>query len=121
MKDGMTRRKFLFSTLAASGLAAGAGLSLPALLRKGWAGGAMAPDRYYIFAYFSGGWDILLSLDPRDPTQFHAGNVSQTLILPGYDQLDDDGNDGSLVTAPNGLVFGPYIGDPTSYCMEKSL
>jgi hypothetical protein len=71
----------------------------------------MAPDRYYVFAYFSGGWDVLLSLDPRDPNLFHAGNVSQTLILPGYDQLDDDGNDGSLVTAANGMVFGPYIGD----------
>ena len=24
-------------------------------------------ERYYIFCYFSGGWDILVGLDPRDP------------------------------------------------------
>lgn len=113
MKDGMTRRKFLWTSLLSGGAVAGAGAALPSLFRQGWAGGQGpdAPDRYYIFAYFSGGWDVLLSLDPRDPTQFHAGNVSQTLILPGYDQLDDDTNDGSLVVAGNGMAFGPYIGD----------
>ena len=29
-----------------------------------------APDRYYIFCYFGGGWDVFLSLDPRDPRDF---------------------------------------------------
>ena len=31
----------------------------------------LAPaDRCFVFAYFSGGWDVLLSLDPRDPAVF---------------------------------------------------
>lgn len=46
-------------------------------------------DRYYIFCYFSGGWDTLLSLDPRDPAKFHSGNISKTRIEPNYAGLND--------------------------------
>ena len=45
------------------------------------------PDRCFVFVYFSGGWDVLLSLDPRDPTVFTPERVSETRILPGYDLL----------------------------------
>jgi len=106
---GITRRQFLMTTAAAGG---GAALltGLPSLLPESRTG-APARERYYIFACFSGGWDILLSLDPRDPNEFHAGDVSRTQILPAYDRLDDETNDGSPVVARNGMVFGPYIGD----------
>jgi len=70
------------------------------------------PDRHYIFCYFGGGWDILLSLDPRDPALFTDGNVPVTRIQPGYDQLQappalpyrDVLGDGSM-------FLGPYMGE----------
>ena len=67
-----------------------------------------APDRYYIFCYFPGGWDILLSLDPRDPSVFTNGNMRTTQIQPGYEFLDN--TDGMLVEA-GGMTFGPHIGE----------
>lgn len=44
-------------------------------------------DWNFVFAYFPGGWDILLSLDPRDPTVFTPDVVQDTRILPAYDAL----------------------------------
>lgn len=40
--------------------------------------------RKFVFAYFEGGWDQLLGLDPRNPSTTNAANQ---LIDPGYDQL----------------------------------
>ena len=74
-------------------------------------------DHYYIFCYFSGAWDVLLSLDPREPIKFHAGNLSKTRIEPNYNGLDDDNapNGGKLVDVKgkNGKPeqLGWYIGD----------
>ncbi|HAA57616.1 MAG TPA: transcriptional initiation protein Tat [Myxococcales bacterium] len=45
------------------------------------------PERYFIQCYFSGGWDILLSLDPRDPGKFTDSRIKETRIQPGYDRL----------------------------------
>lgn len=67
-----------------------------------------APDRYYVFCYFTGGWDVLLGLDPRDPRLFTDGNVRSTRIQPGYERVERP--DADLVRAGN-LVLGPYIGD----------
>ncbi len=111
-----SRRDFLWASLAAGGGAASAFGGLGPLMRLAHAGGAA--DRYYVFCYFSGGWDLLLSLDPRDPTRFNSENIGDTLIQPGYDQLDDDGNDGSLVETKAGITFGPYIGDLRAHADE---
>ena len=101
----LTRRSLLKrSLMAGGGLAAFSGAS--ALSRL--ASAQSAQDLYYIFAYFSGGWDILLSLDPRDPTIFTTENSRTTRIQPAYELLE--GSDGQLVRA-GGLTFGPYIGD----------
>jgi uncharacterized protein (DUF1501 family) len=67
-----------------------------------------ADDRYYVFCYFPGGWDILLSLDPRDPSVFTNGNLRTTQIQPGYDLLQN--TDGRLIEA-GGITFGPHIGE----------
>lgn len=103
----LNRRRFLQGTAAA-----GTGLSMFGGLNAFNALAQTAPnndkDIHYVFAYFSGGWDILLGLDPRDPAQFNSGNMSQTRIQPGYDLLD--GTDGQLVQTASGLTFGPHIG-----------
>ena len=65
-------------------------------------------DRYYIFCYFSGGWDILLGLDPRDPREFTEERLRLTLIQPGYERLAGVGRD--IIHAPTGVSFGPHIG-----------
>lgn len=112
-----SRRSFLGRSLLTLGGAAG----LSSLGGLGALGGLAhaapwyrpfgAPERYYIFVYFSGGWDTLLSLDPRDPRDFHMGNLSDTLIQPAYDVLDDEGHVADIIHAPTGVDFGPYIGD----------
>ena len=66
------------------------------------------PDRYYIFCYFPGGWDVLLSLDPRDPAVFTNGNLRTTQIQPGYELLQN--TDGRLIEA-GGMTFGPHISE----------
>ena len=66
-------------------------------------------DRYYVFCYFSGGWDILLGIDPRDPREFSDDRLRVTLIQPGYERLSGVGRD--IIHAPNGVSFGPHIGE----------
>ena len=80
---------------------------------------ATVKDRYFIFCYFSGGWDTMLALDPRDPVVYHKGAVSKTKIDPAYEQLDDPPNGGKpiMVKGAGGkpIWLGPYIGDLTKH------
>lgn len=78
------RRRFLRGALAAGGAASLglAGLSTITRLARGQE--EAAEDRFYVFAYFNGGWDTLLGIDPRDPAVFNADNVGITRIMPGY-------------------------------------
>ncbi len=77
----MKRRDFLWRC----GLTAGA-LAAPSLWpRLARAAGEL--DRYFVFAYFEGGWDHLLGLDPRDPAVFTDDVVRETGIEPGYGLL----------------------------------
>ncbi|MEL6345099.1 MAG: DUF1501 domain-containing protein [Myxococcota bacterium] len=70
------------------------------------------PDRYFVFAYFFGGWDVLLALDPRDPDTFNEDRLAETGILPAYDQQDAAlGAQPLIETGIDGMVFGPYIGE----------
>lgn len=76
---------------------------------------ATVKDRYYLFVYFAGGWDVLLSTDPRDPVQFNEGNAAKTQILPGYDKLKVGtaaSNQPQLVATSDGgtTLLGPYFG-----------
>ncbi|MCA9573658.1 MAG: transcriptional initiation protein Tat, partial [Myxococcales bacterium] len=65
---------------------------------------------HFIFCYFQGGWDILLSLDPRDPARFNEANMAQTLIQPGYQLLVGAPGGGAPIDVGGGRMFGPYIG-----------
>ena len=104
----ITRRSLLRGTLAASAGATALGMTRPlnALAQASTGPGA---DLHYVFCYFSGGWDIIVGIDPKDPVQFNAGNMNQTRIYPGYELLQ--GTDGLPIRTPSGLTFGPFIGD----------
>jgi uncharacterized protein (DUF1501 family) len=79
----------------------------------------LAPtSRCFVFLYFSGGWDVLLSLDPRDPNVFTPDRVNETRILPGYSLLSTDPSFPTSVVTPTqraggplpAMTFGPAIG-----------
>jgi len=119
-KTQASRRSFLRNSMLAiggtAGLSAAGGVGpLSRLAQASYFRPDGPPERYYIFCYFSGGWDILLGLDPRDPRDFHTGNLSDTLIQPGYDLLDDPGHFADILTTSSGLQFGPYIGELASH------
>jgi uncharacterized protein (DUF1501 family) len=101
------RRRFLQNVLIAGGTlgAVGGASSLARLAR---AAGGTGSDCYYVFAYFGGGWDVLLSLDPRDPTRFNEDGLRDHRIQPAYDQIV--GVDTPLIEA-GGITFGPFIGE----------
>ncbi len=71
--------------------------------------GQAAPRRRFVFAYFEGGWDILLGLDPRDP---QGNDPSVSRIDPAYDQLPAAYRDRGI-RVRNGLRFGPAV--PASF------
>jgi len=101
------RRDFL--KLAALGTAVPSIGLLPRVLH---AATPTVTDRYFVFAYFSGGWDVLLSLDPRDPSVFTPQTVSSTGIQPAYDQLRGvDEADYLIPTSVESMTFGPFIGN----------
>jgi uncharacterized protein (DUF1501 family) len=70
-----------------------------------------ARDLHFVFAYFSGGWDILLGLDPRDPAVFTDEAAPSTLIEPAYGRLVGRPDANVVRDARTGLTFGPYIGE----------
>lgn len=92
------RRRFLTWTGAAVG---GLTLSTP-FSRIAHAN----PSRRFVFAYFDGGWDLLLGLDPRDPA---TTNPQDNEIDPAYDQLPPAYRNRGIRTAANGLRFGPAV------------
>ena len=104
--QGLSRRALL-----EGGLLTGAGLAAfgatSAFERLARAAGPEHPDLYYVFAYFSGGWDILLGLDPRDPARFTSENMRTTRIQPAYELLDDPN---ATPVDRGGVLYGPYAG-----------
>jgi len=118
MTKRRTRRNFLMGSLAAGGALSTLG-GLDPILRLAQAAEPAAglKDRYYIFCYFGGGWDVLLSLDPRDPNQFNATNAETTRILPAYDLLDG-APDPFLIPTDYGFL-GPYLGDLATKHADK--
>lgn len=106
----LTRRQLL----KRSALALGAGVaatSFGALDHLAQAQNADAPDRFYIFLYFGGGWDVLLGLDPRDPRDFPSTleSIARTRIQPAYERVDLV--DADIIRVDEQRAFGPYIGD----------
>ncbi len=81
-----------------------AGFSLSSLVGR-QAAAAVAPQRRFVFAYFEGGWDLLLGLDPRDP-----GTTSPTedRIDPAYAQLAAM-YQARGIQERRGMSFGPAV------------
>ncbi|PKN54772.1 MAG: hypothetical protein CVU56_24780 [Deltaproteobacteria bacterium HGW-Deltaproteobacteria-14] len=113
--EGISRRGILRggAALALGGAALGGAGTLSRLARAAATPTDGVPDRYYIFCYFGGGWDILMSLDPRDPAVFTNGNIATTRIQPNYEQVSaipvatpyqDVLGDGSM-------FLGPFMGE----------
>lgn len=108
MAKQWTRRDVIKSALALGGGLAGLQVLKP-LIPSAVAGAEALETRNFIFCYFSGGWDILLGLDPRDPSLFRDDNRAETLIQPAYD-LQVTPNLVPLDSSVDGMWFGPYIG-----------
>lgn len=104
--QGLSRRALLRGGLVAGGGLAAFGATT-AFERLARAAGQEGPDLYYVFAYFNGGWDILLGLDPRDPARFNSENMRTTRIQPAYDQLAEPD---MVPVERGGVLFGPYAG-----------
>lgn len=103
----MDRRDFLRRLgLGSAALTAGGFLG-PQLLSS-TAQAAGEKDRYFLFVYFEGGWDVLLSLDPRDPRAFNEANMFETGIQPGYDRLPAQFSRNPIDVGP--YTLGPCIG-----------
>lgn len=63
------------------------------------------PSRRFVFAYFEGGWDLLLGLDPRDPA---TTNARENRIDPAYDLLPPAYRSRGI-SERAGLRFGPAV------------
>ena len=110
-----TRRRFLVGGLAGgAGLASLGGLAPILRLARASEGAAAVGEkhRYYIFCYFAGGWDTLVSLDPRDPAVFTKSTIPDTLIDPSYDVFGPSYQ--NQVEVGDGHFVGPYFGNLTS-------
>ncbi len=105
----LPRRTFMKAAAGFAGANLFGGLSFKAFAQ---ASGLAPADHCFVFAYFNGGWDVLLSLDPRDPATFTAERISETRILPGYSLLSGDASFPTNVVRPAGsnIDFGPAIG-----------
>lgn len=98
----MKRRTFLKSL----GVGASA-LTFSSLLnpRSAWA----APQRSFVFAYFRGGWDTLMSLDPRDPAEFTPERRNETRIELGWDLLPQEFSRQIIQPSGSNITFGPVM------------
>jgi uncharacterized protein (DUF1501 family) len=116
MRHSLTRRKMLVSL----GLGTGAFMlrELGGLSAAKADGEPLSEMPLLVFAYFSGGWDTLMSLDPRSQMQF--GNPDGD-IYAGYDVLAQNDTaiaqvmsetGGTGLVQPNGsaIEFGPAMG-----------
>lgn len=104
----MNRRTFVNGAMSfVSGMTVLGGNTMFGRLAK--AASPSVTDRYFIFCYFNGGWDILLGLDPRDKTVFDdsEATIAETGIQLGYDSLTLKD---TVTPSGSNITFGPYIG-----------
>ncbi len=113
-----SRRGLLTGLAGLGGLAAFGGAS--PFVTRARAADAELEDRYFIFCYFSGGWDLQMCLDPKDPSEFRDDLRKITRIQPGWDQLSSEYQE-MVETSVDGMVFGPAIGDIARHADKLSV
>lgn len=109
-KADLNRRTFMKAAAGFGGASLFGGLPFKAFAQAS----LKAPDRMFVFAYFGGGWDVLLSLDPRDPAVFTDERLAETRIRPGYNILnaqDASYSPTPIIGSGNAISFGPAIGE----------
>ncbi len=119
-KTALPRRDFLKAAAGFGGASIIGGLPFKAFAD---AAALAPPDRCFVFAYFQSGWDVLLSLDPRDPDVFTPDRIAETRILPGYSLLSTDSSFPTTQVIPNtrpgaapsNIKFGPAIGNMANH------
>ena len=99
-----TRRNFIKSL--AGGAAVLPWLGLPRIGQAQTQGAS----RSFVFAYFSGGWDTLLCLDPRDPGVFTESRIDQTKIQLGWDRIPNNFDQNIIQPSGSNIDFGPVMG-----------
>lgn len=115
----LSRRRFLQIAGVAGGAVALRSFALP-----GVASASPQNPQLFLACYFSGGWDQMLALDPRDNTdpkfqQAAAQAKGGSGIWPAYDMVKDARVQQLLMSnktgiqKANGLTFGPAI--PASF------
>jgi uncharacterized protein (DUF1501 family) len=113
MRFQKDRRRFLqqvaVTGVGAAGLSA-LGASSRTMLELAAAAGEA--DRHFVFVYFAGGWDILLSLDPRDPEVFTDDDetIQNNRIQLGYSTLGLTEVQRVRIGGEE-QILGPYVGN----------
>ncbi|MFO0726710.1 MAG: DUF1501 domain-containing protein [Myxococcota bacterium] len=98
-------RRFFLKSM---GLGAGAFVLESMVPRPARAAGST--NRAFVFCYFSGAWDTLLSLDPRDPNVFTEDRIGATKIQLGWDQIPANYPKTILQPSGSNINFGPVMG-----------
>jgi uncharacterized protein (DUF1501 family) len=115
-----SRRQFLQGALALGGVATAAGVSMQHLAHAV----ESSSDRYFVFCYFGGGWDVTLSLDPRDPDVYTNERRRELLTDAPYDSLTDTRTSFIKRPQPHPLspdhLLGPYLGDRMKGWLEHA-
>ncbi len=91
-------------------------------------GSTASSEDFFIFVHASGGWDVMLSTDPRNTRTGlieppHSGNMTKTGIRLWTDAPLGDGNSSFQLVQPKGsnIVFGPAIGNLSNYASRMTL
>lgn len=90
-----TRRQFLVTAFGTLGAAA----ATAPLTRLALANTVAQGDRYFVFCYFPGAWDILVSLDPK--VELMDAPVEETRIEHGWDDVEADDVAGAAISTLN--------------------
>jgi len=114
----LTRRQVLKRALGASGA-----LALSRVLPVARASSAIPtdPHRRFVFVYFLGGWDPILSLDPKDPEIYDDSpdTVYETGVQTGYGDLGFT-EDPRISTSLEEMTFGPFVGERMAAFASRS-
>jgi len=111
-----TNRRTFLKSLSGGALLLGSGLA-PRIARAQTA----SVNRSFIFAYFSGGWDTLLCLDPRDPNVFTDSRITETKIQLAWDRIPNTFDQTIIQPSGSNIDFGPVMGGISNHFDKLSI